>query len=106
MLRRLALLSVLGFLAVTGAIAQSQPESYPARPITLVVPFPPGGLTDVPARLLAAMMQEKLGQGVIIENKPGGSGAVGATYAARSAPDGYTLFANSLADVQNLHYQA
>ena len=50
------------------------------------------------------MLQEKLGQGVVIENKTGGSGVVGAAYAARATPDGYTLFANSLADTQNLHY--
>src|SRR5579862_6867048 len=78
--------------------AQAQPESYPNRPITIVVPFPPGGLTDVPARHAAAMLQEKVGQGVVIENKTGGSGVVGAAYAARATPDGYTLFANSLAD--------
>ena len=54
--------------------------------------------------LAAAMLQEKLGQGVVIENKTGGSGMVGAAYAARATPDGYTLFANSLADTQNLHY--
>ena len=90
-------------LAATFA-AQAQPESYPTRPITVVVPFPPGGLTDVPARLAATMLQEKVGQGVVIENKTGGSGMVGAAYAARATPDGYTLFANSLADTQNLHY--
>ncbi len=86
------------------ADAQAQPESYPTRPITIVVPFPAGGLTDVPARLAAAMLQDKVGQGVVIENKTGGSGVVGAAYAARATPDGYTLFANSLADTQNLHY--
>jgi tripartite-type tricarboxylate transporter receptor subunit TctC len=86
----------------TGAHAQS--ENYPNRPITIVVPFPAGGLTDVPARLAATMLQEKLGLGVVIENKTGGSGVVGAAYAARATPDGYTLFANSLADTQNMHY--
>jgi tripartite-type tricarboxylate transporter receptor subunit TctC len=58
----------------------------------------------VPARVAAAMLQEKLGQGVVIENRTGGSGVIGATYAARAVPDGYTLFANSVADTQNLHY--
>ena len=89
--------------ALADAAAQAQ-ENYPNRPITVVVPFPAGGLTDVPARLAATMLQEKIGQGVVIENKTGGSGVVGAAYAARATPDGYTLFANSLADTQNLHY--
>jgi tripartite-type tricarboxylate transporter receptor subunit TctC len=96
----LALAAALACMAA-GAKAQSD---YPNRPITVVVPFPAGGLTDVPARLAATMLQEKLGQGVVIENKTGGSGVVGAAYAARATPDGYTLFANSLADTQNLHY--
>ena len=98
-----AALAVCALLACMAA-AQAQPENYPTRPITIVVPFPAGGLTDVPARLAASMLQDKLGQGVVIENKTGGSGVVGAAYAARATPDGYTLFANSLADTQNLHY--
>jgi len=89
-----------GVTLASGALAQN----YPNRPVTFVVPFAPGGLTDVPARVVAAMMQEKIGQNIIVENKTGGSGVVGATYAVRAAPDGYTLLANSLADAQNLHY--
>ena len=58
--------------------AQAQAQNYPNRPITIVVPFPAGGLTDVPARLAAAMLQEKIGQSVVIENRTGGSGVVGA----------------------------
>jgi len=95
---------VAASVVATGVPALAQPDNYPSRPITVVVPFPAGGLTDVPARLAAAMLQDKLGQGVIIENRTGGSGVVGAAYAARAVPDGYTLFANSLADTQNLHY--
>ena len=70
----------------------------------MIVPFAPGGLTDVPARLVAAMMQEKIGQNIVVENKTGGSGVIGGQFAVRAAPDGYTLFANSVADTQNLHY--
>jgi tripartite-type tricarboxylate transporter receptor subunit TctC len=95
----------LAGLMLAAAIATSaQAQNYPNRPITVVVPFPAGGLTDVPTRLAASMLQEKLGQGVVLENRTGGSGVVGAAYAARATPDGYTLFANSLADTQNLHY--
>jgi tripartite-type tricarboxylate transporter receptor subunit TctC len=79
-------------------------QSYPSRPITIVVPFAVGGLTDVPVRVLTAMLQERIGQNLIVENKPGGSGTIGGAGAARAQPDGYTLFANSVADTQNLHY--
>ena len=98
----LPFLAALAVCAIPAAAAHA--ENYPSRPVTVVVPFPPGGLTDVPARLAASMLQDKVGQGVVIENKTGGSGVVGAAYAARATPDGYTLFANSLADTQNLHY--
>jgi tripartite-type tricarboxylate transporter receptor subunit TctC len=90
-------------LAVAAAVP-AQAQDYPNRPITMVVPFAPGGLTDVPARVVAAMLQERIGQNIVVENKPGGSGVVGGSIAARAAPDGYTLLANSLADTQNLHY--
>ncbi|HEX4556116.1 MAG TPA: tripartite tricarboxylate transporter substrate binding protein [Xanthobacteraceae bacterium] len=95
-------------LALAGALAAgavpAQAQNYPSRAITMVVPFAAGGLTDVPARILAAMMQERIGQSIVVENKPGGSGTVGGAYAVRAAPDGYTLFANSIADAQNLHF--
>jgi len=89
---------------IAAAPVAAQAQDYPTRAITIVVPFAPGGLTDVPVRVLSAMMQERIGQNIVIENKPGGSGVVGGTYAVRAAPDGYTLFANSIADAQNLHY--
>jgi tripartite-type tricarboxylate transporter receptor subunit TctC len=100
------ILRMIGFagLLLGFAIANAQAQNYPNRPITWVVPFAPGGLTDVPARLAATMMLEKIGQNIVVENKTGGSGVVGATYAARATPDGYTLLANSLADTQNIHY--
>ena len=87
-----------------GASLPAAAQTYPNRPITMIVPFATGGLTDVPARILAALMQERIGQNIIVENKPGGSGTVGGAYAVRAAPDGYTLFANSVADAQNLHF--
>jgi tripartite-type tricarboxylate transporter receptor subunit TctC len=91
---------VVGALLPTAAPAQD----YPNHPITMVVPFAAGGLTDVPARVLAAMLQDRIGQSIIVENKPGGSGTLGGAYAARATPDGYTLFANSIADTQNLYF--
>jgi tripartite-type tricarboxylate transporter receptor subunit TctC len=79
-------------------------QDYPNHTITMIVPFAAGGLTDVPARVLAGMMQERIGQSIVVENKPGGSGTLGGAYAVRAAPDGYTLFANSIADTQNLYF--
>jgi tripartite-type tricarboxylate transporter receptor subunit TctC len=97
-------LQVLGLSLLAALSASAQAQSYPNRPITFVVPFAPGGLSDVPARVLAAEMQERIGQSIIVENKPGASGMTGATAVLRAEPDGYTLLVNALADVQNLHY--
>ena len=98
-------LSLLAALITAGFFpANAQAQDYPSRPITMIVPFAVGGLTDVPARVLAAMLQDRIGQTIVVENKPGGSGTLGGAYAARAAPDGYTLFANSIADAQNLYF--
>jgi tripartite-type tricarboxylate transporter receptor subunit TctC len=97
-----ALAGALALGMMPAALAQAQ--TYPNRPISFVVPFAPGGLTDVPARVLAPIMQEKLHGSIVVENKTGASGVVGATHVLRAEPDGYTLLVNALADVQNLHY--
>ncbi len=96
-------LAALAALAL-GAVSPADAQNYPNRAITIVVPFAQGGLTDVPVRLFASIMQEKLGVPVVVENKTGGSGSVGANHVLRSEPDGYTLHANAVADTQNLHY--
>ena len=66
-------------------------QTYPAKPVRLIVPFPAGGTTDLVARVVQAKFQEHLGQTVVIENKGGAGGSIGAAEAAKSAPDGYTL---------------
>src|SRR5688500_13009353 len=71
----------------TGAFAQD----YPSRPLTYVVPFPPGGVTDNGARTIAKVLSEKIGQPVIVENKPGAGGIVGAEYVLNQKADGYTF---------------
>jgi tripartite-type tricarboxylate transporter receptor subunit TctC len=76
-------------LAAVSRIAGAQ--TYPSRPITMIVPFPPGGLTDVLGRVLAAGMQTSLGQSVVVENVGGADGSIGTGRAARAAPDGYTM---------------
>jgi len=83
---------VAGLLLAAGV----QAAGYPEKAITIIVPFPPGGSTDMLARIMTQKMQEKLGQPVIVENKPGATGAIGATQVKRAAPDGYTLLAASI----------
>ena len=91
MLKTLAALG-LGMAAAGGALAQA----WPAKPVTLLVPFPPGGSTDMIARTLAPKLQDKLGGTFIVTNQAGAGGTVGAGAAKRAAPDGYTIFVSSL----------
>ena len=77
-------------------LAVSAHAAFPEKTITITVPFPPGGSTDTLARLMTPKMQEKLGQPVIVENKPGATGAIGSTQIKRSAPDGYNILCASI----------
>ncbi|WCM87072.1 Bug family tripartite tricarboxylate transporter substrate binding protein [Acidovorax sp. NCPPB 3576] len=94
--RRQILASSLGLgLAGLPAVASRAAETYPARPITLVVPFPPGGSVDVMARQYAEPLGRILGVPMVIDNKPGAGGSIGAQFVARSKADGYTLVVSS-----------
>src|ERR1700722_5946433 len=78
-------------LALCAAIAPAQADNFPSHTIILIVPYPPGGSTDVAGRILADKMGASLGQPVIVENGGGAGGSIGVGRLARSAPDGYTI---------------
>jgi tripartite-type tricarboxylate transporter receptor subunit TctC len=81
--------------------AEASAQGFPARPIRVIVPFPPGGGTDVVARTLAPRMSELVGQPIVVENRAGAGGNIGTEHVARSAPDGYTLLVASAATAIN-----
>lgn len=81
----------LALCALAAAPLLASAQTYPSKPITMVVPFPPGGSTDVIGRLFAAKLGARLGQTVVVENKPGANTSIGAAAVARAAPDGYTF---------------
>lgn len=87
MIRRNVLLGIAMSTVLGGAYA----ETYPSKPVTLVVPSAPAGSTDIVARLIGEQLQTALGQAVVIDNKPGGSGNIGTEFVARAPADGHTL---------------
>lgn len=102
-LPRIALFSglVIGALCVSAMSAAQTTNTYPNQAIRMVVPYPPGGPTDITARVVAAEMSKTIGQSVVIDNRPGASGMIGSEMVTKAAPDGYTLLANASIHVIN-----
>ena len=90
--------------AILAVGTEVRAQSYPSRTITLIVPYPAGGLSDLTVRSVAAELAKRLGQSVVVDNRAGGSGTIGAQQVLRAAPDGYTLLVNATGDVVRLHY--
>lgn len=94
LLRRVGLQAlVLALTLGLGWAGIASGQAYPTKPIKIVIPFPPGNTTDIMSRLIAPKMSERMGQPVIVENRPGASGMLGLEFVARSTPDGYTIAA-------------
>ena len=87
----LAAVAAVSVLSVVGATVTQAQEAWPTKPIRLVVPFTPGGVTDTTARVIADSLGKRLGQNIIVDNKPGASGNIGTALVKSAAPDGYTL---------------
>ena len=102
-LPRIALFSglVIGALCVSAMSAAQTTNTYPNQAIRMVVPYPPGGPTDITARVVAAEMSKTIGQSVVIDNRPGASGMIGSEMVTKATPDGYTLLANASIHVIN-----
>jgi len=88
--------ALISFVALSCVYGIAMAQQYPERPVTIVVPFTPGGSSDITARTVAAKLQESLGQTFVIDNKPGANGGLGGKYVAQAKPDGYTLFVGSI----------
>lgn len=94
--------SLIGFVSI---MSTAQAENYPERAITMVIPYAPGGITDVSMRMIAQSMEKHIGQTIVIENRPGAATTVASNYVSRQKPDGYTLYAASVSLPLNKYLQ-
>jgi len=95
-MKKIILAIIFGSMGLFFNTQMSFAQNYPNRPIKMIVPFPAGGTTDVVARLIAQRMSESMGQPVVIDNRAGAGGAIGADLVAKSAPDGYTILMHNI----------
>jgi len=89
------LLRLASVAVLLGLSASALAQSYPARPVSVIIPFPPGGTLDFVGRLLAQKLTEQMGQNFVVENRPGGNGTIGGSAVAKAQPNGYTLLFNA-----------
>src|SRR3954469_20519819 len=94
---------VLFAAASATAISFAHAQTYPAKPVRVITPWPTGGLTDVAGRLVFAKISESMGQQFLIDNRPGATGSIGADVVAKSPPDGYTLMIHSASHLSNAY---
>src|SRR5580700_11201398 len=94
-MKRRIIVSIFATLLLTSGAAEAQQGTYPNHQVRIIVPYPPGGPTDLIGRIVAQKLGERLGQSFFVENVSGASGAVGAGQVAHSAPDGYTLLVST-----------
>ena len=99
--RRIAILGLASILPASGWFSLAQAQAWPARPVRMIVPYPPGGPTDVLTRIVAVKLSEAMGQPFAADNKAGASGMIGSAEVAKAAPDGYTLLGNASIHVIN-----
>lgn len=97
---------IAAFIAAMGMAQGALAQAYPSKPITMVVPYAPGGGADIVARTISQRLSEALGQQIVIDNRPGAGGNLGATLAARAAPDGYTLMLGTNTHAANMSLYA
>lgn len=95
-LQTLSASALAAFLPLHSALAQ---DSYPSKPVRLIVGLAPGGMNDIVARLISDKLGERLGQSVVVENKVGAGGTLGAAYVAKGPADGYTIFLGAISNM-------
>lgn len=101
MRRRMQLFGAMLCLSLGQAVVPAMAQSWPSRPIRIVVTFPPGGSSDIVARVLAEAMSPKLGQRVVVDNRPGAGGTLAAAHVSQQPADGYTLMLSNTAPIVN-----
>ena len=102
-MKLIAAVAVSAILAGFSSVPVAHGQAYPAKPVRIIVVWPPGGSNDVVARVLAQQVSENMGQTFVVDNRPGATGTIGSALAARAAPDGYTVMVNSATHVANAH---